>query len=260
MRHMLFPTRLHRMHRTQKRATAITPTNVSGLALWLDLTDTTKLFQDTSAATPVAANNDPIGRINDKSSNANNFTQGTAGRRPLWQSDGNGGLFDGTDDVLAGSTTGLLITSKTIIVAWTPVTFPSSTRVAFGSSSTNYYYVGHTGSTADMRASWFNSTSGQKTQASGAVWTANKHGIFITQFDVSGSSVTTYQRGNNGQNIVRTAYTDGYATPNPPAFFIGALTSAGGNGVNAKIRHVLVYSRVLTPLELAGLETYLTPP
>lgn len=56
-----------------------------GAALWAwwDFSDTTTLFQDTAATTPATANNDPVGRVNDKSSNGRNLTQATAGARPL---------------------------------------------------------------------------------------------------------------------------------------------------------------------------------
>ena len=63
------------------------------------------LFQDTSATTPVAADNDPVGRFNDKSGKGNNLTQGTGTKRPLYAA--NGGkpyeLYDGTDDHLLSS-------------------------------------------------------------------------------------------------------------------------------------------------------------
>lgn len=61
------------------------------------------MFQDSAGTTPVTANNDPVGRINDKSGNGNHLVQATAGFRPLYKT--SGGLrwleFDGTDDTLA---------------------------------------------------------------------------------------------------------------------------------------------------------------
>jgi len=65
------------------------------------------LFQDTAGTTPVAADNDPVGRFNDKSGKGNNVTQGTGTKRPLYAS--NSGkpysLYDGADDHLLGSVT-----------------------------------------------------------------------------------------------------------------------------------------------------------
>lgn len=79
----------------------------------LDPTDASTLFQDAGGATP-AGDTQPVGRINDKSGNGRNATQGTAGFRPV--RDGLSLSFDGADDVLAlpaallsGWTSGTLI-------------------------------------------------------------------------------------------------------------------------------------------------------
>lgn len=84
---------------------------------WYDPSDLTTLFQDTLAATPVTADGDPVGRINDKSGNGNHLIQGTAGSRPLYKTAG--GLhwlqFDGTDDFLRSNFT------VTTTGAWTAV-------------------------------------------------------------------------------------------------------------------------------------------
>ncbi len=64
----------------------------------LDPSDSTTLFQDTAAATPVTIATDPIGRINSKyGTTAYQFIQGTAGFRPIWN--GAGAMqCDGVDD------------------------------------------------------------------------------------------------------------------------------------------------------------------
>jgi hypothetical protein len=75
-------------------------TGTNGFAL--DTSDISTLFQDTAAATPVTAINDPVGRINSKwGLVSRNFVQGTAGFRPAWTG---GSLdYDGTDDALGTS-------------------------------------------------------------------------------------------------------------------------------------------------------------
>ena len=72
-------------------------------SLWLDPSDSSTLFQDTAGTIPATANDDPVGRINDKSGNGRNALQvGAAGTRPLLKV--SGALrwleFDGTDDFL----------------------------------------------------------------------------------------------------------------------------------------------------------------
>lgn len=57
------------------------------------------IFQDSAGTTPATANNDPVGRSNDRSANAFNCTQSIAGRRPLYQTS-KGLLYDGVDDLL----------------------------------------------------------------------------------------------------------------------------------------------------------------
>jgi len=70
---------------------------------WWDPSDLSTMFQDSAGTTPVTANNDPVGKILDKSGNGNHLTQATAGKRPLYKT--SGGLswleFDGVDDFLS---------------------------------------------------------------------------------------------------------------------------------------------------------------
>lgn len=69
---------------------------------WYDPSDLSSMFQDTAGTVPVAADGDPVGRINDKSGNGKHLLQATAGARPLYKT--LGGLswlfFDGIDDRL----------------------------------------------------------------------------------------------------------------------------------------------------------------
>jgi hypothetical protein len=79
------------------------PTDISGLVVWFDFSDSTKIFDsNTGGSTP--ANGGAIGRIEDKSGNARNATQSTANNRPTYQTSIQNGLsvarFDGTNDTL----------------------------------------------------------------------------------------------------------------------------------------------------------------
>lgn len=62
-------------------APAFSPTDISGLALWLDASDSATLFQN-SDGTTASAVGDPVGYIADKSGGGNHATQSTAGARP----------------------------------------------------------------------------------------------------------------------------------------------------------------------------------
>lgn len=69
---------------------------------WYDPSDISTLFQDTAGTVPVTAPGQPVGRVNDKSPNANHLLQATAASRPIYQASGARGWleFDGVDDYM----------------------------------------------------------------------------------------------------------------------------------------------------------------
>lgn len=80
------------------------PTDL-GATYWFDFTDKTQLFQDAAATTPVAADGDPIGRVNDKIT-AGYCSTAVAGEKPTYKevSPHITGYADfGANDVLASS-------------------------------------------------------------------------------------------------------------------------------------------------------------
>jgi hypothetical protein len=101
---------------------AFTPTSITGLALWLDASDLTTLWQDSGRTTPVAANSDPVGAWDDKSGNARHFTQATSSKRVSYLTNLVNGLpaldDDGGDDALEGPNafTGLTAAEVFVVV------------------------------------------------------------------------------------------------------------------------------------------------
>jgi hypothetical protein len=75
------------------------PTDISGLALWLDASDASTLWADTAGTIPATST---VARWNDKSGNSNNATQGTGINQPITGSSNINGInaisFDGTND------------------------------------------------------------------------------------------------------------------------------------------------------------------
>lgn len=69
---------------------------------WYDPSDLSTLFKDAAMTTPVSADGDPVGAMQDKSGNGHHITQSVAGSRPLYKT--SAGLswleFDGVDDNL----------------------------------------------------------------------------------------------------------------------------------------------------------------
>jgi hypothetical protein len=119
------------------------PSDISGLILWLDSSDSSTLWQDTGATIPTA-NGDPVGRWDDKSVNGNNYTQSTSSDRPTLDTsliNGNPGLsFDGLDDKLIGPSIDL--NEYTIV---TVITTPSGGQQPIWSNRdgiSNHLYYG----------------------------------------------------------------------------------------------------------------------
>lgn len=73
------------------------------LLLWLDYSDTSTLWQDTSATTAATTNGDPIARIDDKSGNGRYYEQGTASKQPVVTT--GGATFDAVDYLISSDTT-----------------------------------------------------------------------------------------------------------------------------------------------------------
>ena len=93
------------------------PSNISGLAMWLDGADQSTLFTDTSATTAVTADGNLIASWRDKSTNAYLFTQATSGNRPTYKTSILNGRsitrFNGTSTFLQSSATLPFYTSST---------------------------------------------------------------------------------------------------------------------------------------------------
>lgn len=60
----------------------------SEVGAWWDLSDISTLWQDSARTTPVTADSDPLGCVDDKSGNGNHLLQATAGNRPLYKTSG----------------------------------------------------------------------------------------------------------------------------------------------------------------------------
>jgi hypothetical protein len=101
---------------------AFSPTDISGLKLWL------------KADTLVLNDNDPVGTWADQSGNANNVTQATAANKPLYKTAIINGKpvvrFDGINDSLANATPSLTIASSVFVVGALGVAAGSQTAYA----------------------------------------------------------------------------------------------------------------------------------
>lgn len=117
-----------------------TPDQLNGLWGWWDFSDATTMFTTSGGSTNVASNNDPIGRIEDKSGNGHHLTQATSANRPYYKPAVQNGLSaalfaaDGGVDFLATSATISTTNSTIVVVLRTPSVITPGTSYGIWSS------------------------------------------------------------------------------------------------------------------------------
>jgi hypothetical protein len=98
------PNKRSRLLLTVLGGGGFSPLTIPGLALWLDASDASTLFQSHDGTTPAVADGDVVGYWGDKSSNGRNPIQATTANKPLLklatQNGRNVVRFDGINDYL----------------------------------------------------------------------------------------------------------------------------------------------------------------
>ena len=106
---------------TVKIARPIVPTDIAGLKLWLDASDSTTLFQNSNGTTPAIADSDQIGYWGDKSGNGKNAIQADSTKKPILKTGLQNGknvlLSDGVNDVMVLPSTTILSQPFTYFIA-----------------------------------------------------------------------------------------------------------------------------------------------
>ena len=144
----------------RRRGGGFSPLDISGLQLWLDFSDETKLYTDSAKTTPVTSDGDVIGAIEDKSGNSNDAVQATTANKPLYKTGIQNGLsigrFDGANDwmSLAGMTVPL--GSYTVFAVYNPADI-ATTQYIFD-VETGRLVLAHTLS-ATVNVGWYDGTA-----------------------------------------------------------------------------------------------------
>ena len=209
---------------------------------WYDPSDISTLFQDSAGTTPVTAHGDPVGRMLDKSGNGNHLTQATAAARPLYQVSGSEKylLFDGTDDILSGTITGMALPFDRIS-AIRQVTWVSGDRIfATGTSDAGWLIQRSSSPSLEVR----DGITGVVQNSGLAV---GSNGV-VTERHIGGASQLAV---NNG------AYSSGNAGSTAPGttFHIPAVASATAS--NIRFYGVVIKQGTLTAEQIALLRTWL---
>ena len=236
------------------------PTQFSGLQVWLDASDTTRLFQLSGGTTAVAANLDPVGYWGDKSGNNRHFTNigGSATTRPTWVSSLSTVRFDGTNDFLS-SIFSVNFANQSVFLVVSLRSYVNIGRLygqvnAAGTQDTganNFVPLiqnGAAGALAtNIDSAGTRSTVSTRSLNSYDVISHVRSGGTLQNF-VDGSGASSYTSAN-------TTYTS-YAS----RLGMGFATTFGGtfNPSTVDISEVIVYNRALTNLERADVEYYLT--
>jgi hypothetical protein len=178
------------------------PLTIPGLALWLDASDSTTLFQASNGTTPAAADNDVVGYWGDKSGNTRHETQGTTANKPTVQLSEQNGLsaiqFDGTDDYMDSPNFGADIAQPTTIFLVADA--PAKAQYMWYDSTVSRQVMfkqpgaaGHTVFAGSLVAATNTTTYAVK------VWTARYNGA-SSFLRLNGTQIAT---GNAGANVLR---------------------------------------------------------
>jgi hypothetical protein len=171
-------------------AKAFSPTDISGLQLWLDAT--TGLFDATSGGSAVTTDGSAVARWEDQSGNGYHFDQSTSSNRPVLktsiQNSKNVLRFDGSNDILGGPSN-------------LKFTYPVSIFCVVSKRGGSDY---------------------QGIYGTGILQPATGYGLFISSTtDNSGAFSTQVRSDANNSNLASTNYYTA-ALPTTNAFFIGA--------------------------------------
>ena len=139
-------------------------------AFWL-YDEPSHLWQDTSATTPVTADTDPVGRVDDLSGNGLHLLQATGGNKPAYRTGSTRVLFDGVNDYLSVATPAFPITAM-----------ETFNVVGYASNSVQYARI------------W------SMTQASPIRDYDNLNGMGLSKNSVAGQTITMF--ANNGNLTV----------------------------------------------------------
>ena len=245
---------------------AFTPRSIAGLALWLDASDPSVLFQDAAATTPATATSDPVGAWLDKSGNARHATQSTAGSRPTISATTQNGrkalAFDGSNGWMRTERTTYAARSVFTVFRRTgtaplyssPFGKQSNVAAGYGGSSYQVAYGNEGGwSVVDSSTQklWYTSNgSPHKLSA-----------VYMRGVAMPLAAAQSYQTGiaaapntTDAELLYAEAATD---TDGNQAWFLGTEPFATTRKYPANILEVLIYNRALTATERLRIERYL---
>jgi hypothetical protein len=227
------------------------PLSIPGLALWLDASDASTLFQASDGTTPAVADNDVVGYWGDKSANRYTPTQATTADKPLVKTSIQNGRnvvrFDGSGDFLSYAGVVAAVSAFTAFYVIRPTGLVVNRRIAFAigtelngiAFSSSGDIAGRIGVLFSLVA-WADTNTAYSSGQPHIITTERESGV--TSVRLNGSSLTpTF----NSVPIAATTITT-----------IGKQVNANSS-LSGDLCEMLIYSASLTAAQVAGVETYL---
>ena len=225
---------------------AFTPTDISGLRVWLDASDISTLWQDSARTTAVASDADPVGAWDDKSGNDYHILQATSSKRGEYKTSVQNSLdivrFDGTDDAIRNSSEPPEASQPNTMAAVFKMT----------SSTAAYHHAIDSGTTV-------------KRQIMGSSNTENWN-IYSGAFLANGANNTTtfhlwYGEYNSSSSIFRmdkSEVASGDAgSQAATGLNVGSAFSGTASNFNGDFCEIILYDSALSDGDRDSLETYL---
>jgi hypothetical protein len=211
------------------------------LGAWYDLSDSSTLWQNTAASTPVTSAGQPIARVNDKSGNGNNWIRlSTDAQRPVW---------NGSDALETDGINNWLYSSMAWSSAWTIVAAlrgldaNNSATSLLGRGSFNK--LG--GLSTTNKLNWFANAAGNQVVLEGAADPTAAPFVFSTRRVSDALQNFGYNAQKFVQTVAPTATQQTWLT-------IGAQDAFGVGKRAVRCWQFLAINRALTDDELINVE------
>jgi len=245
-------------HRRKAFRGAFAPTDIAGLDLWLDASDSSTLFDATTGgSTP--SDNGSVARWEDKSTNANHATQGTSSLQPLRRVSEVNGL-DAIDfissDVLEGA---VAITPRQTDAKTVFILLESDTTTA-GVTPVNLYSYGVTpvlGKPALITVEVAYRAAGRTWVSSSPVSTTGASLITMTH-DGQTNIEDSLSFWLDGASVTKTSGVDGALVDDTANYHVGRqASSTSGGDYDGRLCEIIVYDTELSTADREAVETYL---
>lgn len=244
--------------RLLRPSSQFTPKSISGLALWLDASDASTLYQNSDGTTPATTAGDPVGYWQDKSGNGRNATQSTAANRPTIGTiaSARGLVFDSTDSLLSTASMSDLIGSAASSPAMT-IAF-----IATNASGAAGFSLGSDNAT-NGRLFVSNSFDGAGTSYFDVAGTAGgRLSYSLPSSSQTAASVYVLQRSGSSMIVRRNAATiasksDASQTFSATSARLSIGQAIGLAGFSGTCGSVLCYPSALTASQYQRLERFL---